>query len=112
MKVIFHIDERNKWNILISNVKNMLSYYGSNKQQVDIIVLVNAEAVIDCKSDSKIIAALVNLLAHAVTICVCQNSLDSRSIVKDDLIAGINVVASGVVELALKQQEGYAYIKP
>lgn len=112
MKVIFHIDERDKWNILISNVKNMLSYYDSNKQHVDIIVLVNAHAVIDCKNDSAIIDALVNLLAHAVTISVCQNSLDSRSITKVDLISGINVVASGVVELAQKQQEGYAYIKP
>lgn len=42
-KVIFHIDENNKWNLLLRNVSNLIN--AKNSDQVDIEVLANAEAV-------------------------------------------------------------------
>nr|WP_277949524.1 DsrE family protein [Weissella paramesenteroides] len=42
----------------------------------------------------------------------CKNSMDQREIQEDDLQNHVKVVPSGVVELAIKQRDGFGYIKP
>lgn len=50
-KVIFHIDEINKWKLLLGNVSNLLN--GMDKENLHIEVLANSEAVkyYDTKED-------------------------------------------------------------
>jgi len=52
------------------------------------------------------------LISSSVVISVCKNSLDQRHISSTELQDNIVIVPSGVVELAIKQNEGYGYIKP
>ena len=40
MKAIFHIDERHKWALLASNIKNLLM-----AEKVTVAVVINSEAV-------------------------------------------------------------------
>ena len=42
----------------------------------------------------------------------CNNSLNSLNLKKEDLINFVNIVPVGVLELIIKQEEGYAYVKP
>lgn len=104
MKVIFHIDEMSKWDLILKNVKNFLN----EKTDATIEVLANSEAV-KGYLDEENIKKIEELNANFVS---CGNALKGNDIKKEDLTEKIKVVPAGVVELAKKQSEGYAYIRP
>lgn len=115
MKVIFHIDESEKWPMVVSNVKNLISYYTKKdaNTNIKIEVLVNGDAVSDVTlRNKKYHEAIENMLSLNVDVAVCNNSLMQRKISSEELLAGLVIVQSGVVELVEKQNEGYSYIKP
>ena len=44
---------------------------------------------------------------------ICQNSMNAYKLTKADLVDKVQVVPSGVAEIArLQTREGYAYIRP
>ena len=42
----------------------------------------------------------------------CENTMHNQKLGRDDMLADIGYVKAGVVELMLKQQEGWSYIRP
>lgn len=53
------------------------------------------------------------LQAQGVQFKICNNTLEARQVPRDQIVDGVEIVASGVAELArLQVREGYAYIKP
>lgn len=112
MKVIFHVDEEGKWPLTLGNVKNMLAYANAHNENYKIEILANSEAVRDAVKESKYVDELAQLYEEGVDIALCHNALMAQGIIKDMLYKGCRIVPAGVVELAQKQMEGYAYIKP
>ena len=51
------------------------------------------------------------LAARGVDFVACENTLRERKIDKKDLLTEIRYVPAGVVEIVLKQDKGWAYIK-
>ncbi len=111
-KVIYHVDENEKWQLCLSNVRNMLSYGKENKTAFEIEILANSVAVLKLKKESEWESVIHELLEDGVVIAACQNALNAQKIMKEDLIEQIIVVPAGVVELVIKQNDGFAYIKP
>lgn len=112
-KVIFHIDEINKWKLLLGNVVNLLNGMPDDKVYVEI--LANSEAVryYDTNQDLHAdISTMESLNKKGVRFTACNNALRSYDIKKDGIISFVDVVPAGVVELVKKQSEGYLYIKP
>jgi uncharacterized protein len=112
INVIFHIDELSKWKLTLKNVSNLL--HGIDIEESNIEVLANSEAVkfyINEERNTEI-TAMKELNRKGVRFVACNNALNSYSIKKEDLIHFIEIVPVGVLELAIKQKEGYAYIKP
>jgi intracellular sulfur oxidation DsrE/DsrF family protein len=112
IKVIFHVDEMEKWTLALHNVQNMLNALEGRDLTVE--VLANSEAVrFYTVSDHNAASLQMSDLAKAgVLFAACNNALNSLGIQKDQLPEFIQVVPAGVLELAEKQQQGYAYIKP
>ena len=110
-KVIFHIDELNKWELLLKNVSNLLDVIDVNEYSIE--VLANSEAVkfydSNFNEDKKVIE---DLNSKGVKFVACNNALIANKTKKEDLIYFIEIVPVGVLELINKQSEGYAYIKP
>ncbi len=53
------------------------------------------------------------LAAKGVEFRICQNSMNALKVTKKDLIDKVQVVPSGVAEIArLQAREGYVYIRP
>lgn len=53
------------------------------------------------------------LAAKGVEFRICQNSMTAYKLKNDDLVDKVQVVPSGVAEIArLQNREGYAYIRP
>ena len=112
-KVIFHIDEINKWKLLLGNVSNLLK--GMNNEKLNIEVLANSEAVkyYDTNQDLNVeINTMESLNEKGIKFVACNNALMAYDIKKDSIIHFVDIVPAGVVELVRKQSEGYAYIKP
>ena len=110
-KVVFHVDELNKWELLLKNVSNLLDAIDVNEHSIE--VLANSEAVTFYDSNfNPYISVIENLNSKGVKFIACNNSLIANKIKKEDLICFIEIVPVGVLELINKQSEGYAYIKP
>lgn len=112
MKVIYHVDENEKWQLCLGNVRNMLKYGEENKTTFEIEILANSIAVEKLKKESEWEQQINELLENGVVIAACQNALNAQKIIKEDLIEQITIVPAGVVELVIRQNEGFAYIKP
>lgn len=109
MNVIFHIDETAKWPVLLSNVQHFQEWLAAQSDNSTLEILINGEAVSGALSGSDID---LGLLARSVNVVVCANSMHQRNLKQTQLQGGIDVVPSGVVELAQRQHHGFAYIKP
>ena len=109
LKAIFHIDEMEKWDLLLGNVENLLK--SLDNTDYEITILANSKAVLRYKIDNEN-SRLEELSNRKVNIIACNNALNSQKISKDMLPNYIIVVPVGVKELIEKQLEGYAYIKP
>lgn len=112
-RTIFHIDEINKFKLLLANINNLIQ--SMDKEQITIEVLANSEAVKlfvlnDIKEDEY--TCVQNLINKGVIFSLCNNSLRSNKIDPSLLIQNVHIVPTGVKELMIKQHEGYAYIKP
>lgn len=104
MKVVFHIDELEKWTETANNVKNLLKEPG----KIAIIVLINGKAI-------KGYLAAENqafIATEGVTFHACNNAMQANNITKEQLPEDVVVVPAGVLDLIELQAQGYAYIKP
>lgn len=113
MKVIYHVDEAERWSLVLGNVKNMVSYYEEQGEAYVIEVLANSAAVLGyAASHPEHQAEMKELAGRGVVFAACRNALRANSLEAADLFAFVTVVPAGVVELAERQAEGYAYIRP
>lgn len=104
MKVVFHIDEVNKWSEATSNIRNLLAA----TDNVAIVLLVNGKAI-----EGYLDAANETLLqSKQVTFHACHNAMKAHGITPQQLPANVEVVPAGVLDLIKLQHLGYAYIKP
>ena len=113
-QVVFHIDEAQKWRLLLHNVKNLLTSYSNVTETITIEVLANAEAVDGyvLNTDAAVQSHMEALFESGVSFLACNNALMSRNISKESILPFVIIVPSGVRHLVDQQTAGYAYIKP
>lgn len=113
-KVIYHVDDMEKWPMTIGNLKHMLENYRANEVEYQIETVANGEAVRGyVKAFAGDLAAAMEPLAkEGVLFAACNNAMNGRGIKREDLLSFVTVVPAGVVEIADRQADGYAYIKP
>lgn len=116
MNVVFHIDDEKRWPLVQGNVTHMLSYCEDSGNDYHIEIVVNGRAVRQLRQEGATQLEYADIfddfMKRGVVIAGCRNALKAQKIEIEELLSGVSTVASGVVELALKQQERYAYIKP
>ncbi|GGN21364.1 MULTISPECIES: DsrE family protein [Marinomonas] len=112
VNVVFHIDELDKWSLLLANVRNLVK--AVNHESSNIMVLSNAKAVLvfGDRASLNYADSIQELVANGVEFVVCQNSLNGAGIAIDLLPEFVTVEPVGVLTLIEKQTQGFAYIKP
>ncbi len=100
MKVVFHLNEVDKFKMVLSNIKNLKPYDDISS----IVLLINGPAI-------TLVTDTIREI-EGVRIEVCKNSLKSSSIELDSLKPYFIPVDAGVYRLIELQSKGYAYIKP
>lgn len=111
-KVLFHVDEVNKWDLTIANVKNIITSFINNNEEFHIIVVGNSKAV-ETYLEKELIEKIISFDLSKVSFKACSNALRVNNIKEEQLIKSIEVVSSGVYYIAKMQtDEGYIYIRP
>jgi len=116
MKVIYHINEglaqatdglRNARNQLSVDPKSQIVFVAHSKG-IDFLM----KGVKD-KNGNKYEDIVERLTIQGVQFRVCEKTLKSRKLSKDQFIEYAKFVPSGVLEVTkLQQKEGFAYLKP
>ena len=115
MKVLFHIDDSARWAMTLGNAANLLQYGVSSGTPLEVEIVANGPAVCELRAEAAAksgIAAQLESLAPSMRICACKNALRANGISAGELYPFIQVVPAGVAEIALRQDEGFAYVKP
>lgn len=85
------------------------------KEDLIIEILANSEAVTyydATQSQDDFNQSMEQLRQRGVIFAACNNALNTFNIQQNNLLHFVEVVPAGVVELVIRQSEGYAYIKP
>ena len=107
MKVVFHVNELEKWSTVVGNINNLLK---ADAKMKAIEIVANGEAVKGyLQADLGI--ALHELAEKRVILNSCQNAMNHFEMTKETLPPFVGVVPAGILRLVECQTEGYAYIK-
>ncbi len=110
-KVVFHIDEQDKAELVLHNIAYLIADIGENNLEIEMVA--NGDAVkVLIKSTNEIGAMFKELVEKQVVFCACANAMNNFGIHKDEIFDFVTVVTAGVGELVKKQAAGWSYIRP
>jgi uncharacterized protein len=115
-KVIFHVDESSRWPMVLANATNMIQYGRTQGRPFEVEILANSQAVRQLTTQGAEEAEMREraevLSRSGARFAACSVAMGNLKIESSELLPFVQTVPSGVVELALRQDEGYAYIRP
>ncbi|HKL78777.1 MAG TPA: DsrE family protein [Gammaproteobacteria bacterium] len=118
-KAVYQVNEIDRANAALRNIANHLKATGTPLEgQIDLAVVSHSSGVfmlLEGATNAKgqlYEPKIQELMSKGVEFLQCKNTLRGKGIKKSDLVEGVKVVPSGVAELAEKQRNGYAFVKP
>lgn len=111
-KVIIQVSENDpkKWNLALNNAKNVQEDFGKNNVDVEIIAYGPGLPMLKLESEAG--SRIADALNSGVKVVACENTMNIQKLTKADMLPNLAYVKSGVPYLMIKQQQGYAYIRP
>lgn len=106
MKIIFHVVDEDKWELTISNVRDLIREIPDAK--VEIIAMSKAASIFKRYSGLD----FSDLIDHPnVSITIGKQALDLYNIKVEELPNHIQTVNLVITKIAKLQEEGYGYIR-
>ena len=97
------------WHGALKNISNLQTALGPNTQ-VELVAHGSGIGIlIDGKTTQK--AKIAELAATGVLFKACENTIRERKIDRSTILTQAGTVPSGVAEVVLKQEAGWAYLK-
>ncbi|MDO6435983.1 DsrE family protein [Cyclobacterium sp. 1_MG-2023] len=109
-QVIFQVTkgEMKDQNKAIGQLNNILK--ALPKAEIEVICHGNALPML-LKTESQVKEGIADLQQRGVIFAACENTMKRAKVSKDDLIPGSITVPSGLAEIIIRQEQGWAYIK-
>ncbi|MEF8793334.1 DsrE family protein [Thiohalorhabdus sp.] len=118
-KAVYQVNEIDRANGALRNVGNHLEATGTPLEgNIDLAVVSHSSGVymlLEGATNSKgelYEPKVQDLMSKGVAFLQCRKTLQGKGLKKSDLVDGVEIVPSGVGEVAEKQRNGYAYVKP
>lgn len=93
---------------IINQLKNMTTHWPNAKYEV-VIHSMGLPFIMSAKS--KQIQAIKALRAKGVRFVVCENTLKSQKVTKEQLMSEVEYIPVGIAEIVEKQEQGWSYVK-
>ncbi len=97
------------WHGALKNISNLQSALGANTQIELVAHGSGISILLEGKTTQK--AKIAELAASGVLFKACENTIRERKIDRSTLLQQSGTVPSGVAEVVLKQEAGWAYLK-
>lgn len=112
LRIVFQVSDGEvaKWNLALNNVRNVQTEFPDDPPELEVVAYGPGIGML--KGDSPIAARVADALKNGVKVVACENTMKAMKLVYADMLPSIGYVPAGVVEIARKQQQGFAYIKP
>ncbi len=110
-KIVIQLNsaDTSAWSSTIGNIKNIQKVWPT---QLIIEVVVHGKALDLLVKDKTYFAnEIVSLTKEGIIFSACENTMRKHNIVRADLLSVANTVPSGVVEVLIKQEQGWSYLK-
>ena len=110
-KIVFQFTNANdtlQQKAIVNQLTNLTNHWPNAKYEV---VIHSMGLPFVMSSKSKQIQAIKALRAKGVRFLVCENTLKSQKVTKDQLITEVEYVPVGIAEIVEKQEQGWSYIK-
>ncbi len=97
------------WKGLMNNLKHLKDEWG-NSVQIEVVAHgPGIEMLMNAKSTQQI--KITELKNAGIVFAACMNTMKARNLTKDVILSEAIFVPSGVVEIIMKQEEGWNYLK-
>ncbi len=107
-RIVIHLDEREKAALALRNVKNLIEDLAG----VEVEVVVHADGVEGLRAGGPNTDLMGLLVGQGVRFLVCEQALRSRNLTPENFPGYVETVPSGIVELVVRQAEGWCYLRP
>ena len=97
------------WHGALKNISNLQTALGPNTQIELVAHGAGISILVDGKTTQK--AKIAELAASGVLFKACENTIRERKIDRTTILTQAGTVPSGVAEVVLKQETGWAYLK-
>jgi intracellular sulfur oxidation DsrE/DsrF family protein len=97
------------WQGALKNISNLQTALGSSTQIELVAHGSGISILVDGKTTQK--AKIAELAATGVLFKACENTIRERKIDRATILPQVGTVPSGVAEVVLKQEAGWAYLK-
>lgn len=97
------------WHGALKNISNLQTALGSSTQIELVAHGAGISILVDGKTTQK--AKIAELAAQGVLFKACENTIRERKIDRATILTQAGTVPSGVAEVVLKQEAGWAYLK-
>ena len=119
-RVAIHVDDNDAkvMNLALNNAKNLLDYYRSKGEAVNVEIVTYGPGLHMLRSDTSPVKDRIAPMALEnpnIAFIACGNTQANQSKAEGKpvtLLSEAKVVPSGVVRLIELQKQGYAYIRP
>lgn len=106
MKVIFHVVDNDKWDAVLSNVRDILN--NTDDCKIEIIVMSKAAALFNSYTGADFSGVIGN---PKVNIIIGEKALEENRLNRDMLPKGIEVLPLVITRIVELENEGYGYIR-
>ena len=97
------------WHGALKNISNLQTALGTSTQIEVVAHGAGISILVDGKTTQK--AKIAELAASGVLFKACENTIRERKIDRTTILPQAGTVPSGVAEVVLKQEAGWAYLK-
>src|SRR5262249_8751422 len=119
-RVVIHVDDNDpaRMNLALNNATNVTQYYSAKGEPVEIEIVTYGPGLHMLRADTSPVKERIKTFDQSmpnVTFAACENTRENmkRAEGKDiALLAEAKSVASGVVHLIERQEQGWSYVRP
>lgn len=108
-RTVIHVPDGERVLRGLKNVRNLLDDLPG---EVEVVLVLNGDAVEALAPASPHAAFIRELLARGARIAACGRALRNHGLADSPLIEGVSVVPGGVTEVVRLQADGFAYVRP
>lgn len=92
---------------MLDQIANLLN----DIDDIQVEVVIHSQAYPFLLENSLFKLHVIDLYEKNVHFLICKHTMNNHNLILEDLIAGVELISSGVAHLVKRQAEGWAYLK-